>query len=405
MKPIRLACFALLLSAACQGPPTTPPDNDTRAVEVILAADGLAKADAALAARQRTPETSFQLGGIRFLRAIETMLQVRYDSYDGTVPFIPGMAAPLPPNPDATFKPDFVETALKGALDHLDGARTALDAAAAGEFATELPLDAIWLDIDRNGQRADWESLRALLEGLGARADWESFDGKIRFDTADAEWLLAYVHLISGTSELVLSVDPTSAINTVYGARQKMEALGAVGAHDPIFGMEDTIDQIVAVLVALDGKPDAVRTRRALDHFRGMIAHNRTFWRELMAETDNDHEWLPNPQQTSPFGVEITPEIAAGWQAVLAELEEMLEGRALIPFWRTPPGDPAASTGVGINLRKLLSDPGDMNVALLIQGAAVAPYMERGKLVTLNAWNRFGMLTRGDGLLLAAILN
>ena len=46
-----------------------------------------------------------------------------------------------------------------------------------------------------------------------------------------------------------------------------------------------------------------------------------------------------------------------------------------------------------------------MNVALLIQGASIAPYLEQGKLVTLNAWNRFGMLTRGDGLLMAAILN
>ena len=405
MTTMRLAFFAALVLAACQGPPTTPTSNDQRAVEVILATDGLEKADAALAARIRTPETSFQLGGIRFLRAIETMLQVRYESYDGTVPFIPGMAAPLPPNPNAKFKPDFIEAALKGALEHLDGAKTALGPATDGEFQTELPLDAVWLDIDGNGQRAEWESLKALLQGLGAQVDWETFDGKIKFDTADAEWLAAYVHLISGTSEMVLAVDPTSAIRTVYEGRKKMEEMGAVGAMDPLFGSTDMIDQIAAVLVAIDGKPDAARTRKALEHFRGMIAHNRKFWPEMMAETDNDHEWLPNPQQTSPFGIEITPEIAQGWQEVLAELEEMLEGRALIPFWRTPPGDPAASTGVGINLRKLLTDPGDMNVALLIQGAAIAPYLEKGKLVTLAAWNRFGMLTRGDGLLLAAILN
>ena len=405
MKPIRLACLAMVFAAACQGPPATTTSTDQRAVAVILAEDGLAAADAALAARPRTPETSFQLGGIRFLRAIETMLQVRYESYDGTVPFIPGMAAPLPPNPKAAFKPEFIETALKGALEHLEGAQTALGPATDGAFTTELPLASIWLDINRDGQRAEWESLRALLEALGAQADWETFDGKIKFDTADAEWLAAYVHLISGTSEIVLSVDPTSAIRTVYEARVKMEAMGAIGAMDPLFGSTDLIDQLAAVLVAIDGKPDAARTRKALEHFRGMIAHNRKFWPEMMAETDNDHEWLPNPSQTSPFGVEITPEIATGWQEVLVELEDMLEGRALIPFWRTPPGDPAASTGVGINLRKLLTNPGDMNVALLIQGAAIAPYLEKGKLVTLAAWNRFGMLTRGDGLLLAAILN
>jgi len=404
MRTIRLACFALLLSA-CQGPTTPAVSQDQRAVEVILASDGLAAADAALAGRAQTPETSFQLGGVRFLRAIETILQTRYDSYDGSVPFIPGMAAPLPANPNAKFSPDFIESALEAALTHLDGASTALAGATAGEFATALPLDALWFDIDGDRKRAEWESLRVILESLGAQADWASFDGTIRFDTADAEWLAAYVHLVSGTSQMVLSVDPTSAIRTVFEGRQKMAEVGAIGAPDPLFGTDDVVDQIAAVLVALDGKPDATRTRKALDHFRSMIAHNRKFWPEMMAETDNDHEWLPNPTQTSPFGIEITTEVAAGWQEVLAELEEMLEGRALIPFWRTPPGAEGATTGVGINLRRLLTDPPDLNIALLIQGASIAPYLEKGRLVTLNAWGRFGMLTRGDGLLMAAILN
>ena len=404
MKTIGMICLALMISA-CQGPQAPAASPDKRAVEMILASDGLGAADAALASRPRTPETSFQLGGIRFLRAIETMLHTRYASYDGSVPLIPGMAAPLPPNPNAKFSPDFIESALKGALQHLDGASTALAAATEGEFATELSLDVLWFDIDGDRTRAEWESLRVILESMGAQADWERFDGKIRFDTADAEWLAAYVHLVSGASEMVLSVDPTSAIKTVFEGRQQMAAAGAVGAPDPLFGTDDMIDQLAALLVALDGKPDATRTRKALDHFRSMIMHNRKFWPELMAETDNDHEWLPNPLQTSSFGIAITAEVAAGWQEVLAEIEEMLEGRALIPFWRTPPGPEGAATGVGINLRRLLTDPPDFNVALLIQGASIAPYLEQGKLVTLGAWNRFGMLTRGDGLLMAAILN
>ena len=119
MKAIRVACVALALGA-CQGPAPPQVADDGRAVEVILASDGLAAADAVLADRGRTPETSFQLGGVRFLRAIETVLQARYDSYDASVPFIPGMAAPLPPNPNARFTPDFLETGLKGALAHLE---------------------------------------------------------------------------------------------------------------------------------------------------------------------------------------------------------------------------------------------------------------------------------------------
>ena len=101
-------------------------------------------------------------------------------------------------------------------------------------------------------------------------------------------------------------------------------------------------------------------------------------------------------------------EIAKGpGRSVLAELDDMLEGRALIPFWRTRAREilPASNEGVGINLRKLLSNPGDLNVALMIQGSAFAPFMERGKLVSMEAWGRFTALTRSDGLLMAMILN
>jgi hypothetical protein len=253
--------------------------------------------------------------------------------------------------------------------------------------------------------RAEWESLQALLADMGAQAAWDQFDGKIRFDTADAEWLAAYVQMISGVSELVLSLDPTPAIRTVYEGRVRLEMAGAVGGPDPLFGSDDMVDQFAAILLTLDGKPDATRTRKALAHFKGMIAHNRKFWPEMMAETDNDHEWLPNPSQTSPFGVQITAELAASWQAVLVEIEDMLEGRRLVPYWRTPYGFNQDGRGVGINIGKLLKDPGDMNAALLIQGAAIAPYLENGALVTMDAWNRFTAMSQGDGLLMALILN
>lgn len=404
MKPIRLGLLALAVLAGCQGQPGAPEVKDDRPVGVILADSGLAAADAALASRQRTPETGFQLGAVRFLRAIETMLQVRYDSYNGEIGFIPGMMAELPPNPQAKFSPDFLETALKGALEHLGGAETALEAATAGEFATEIPLGAVWFDIDRNGQRAEWETLRGILESIGAQADWDQFQGTIRFDTADAEWLAAYVHLISGASEMVLSLDPTPAIRTVYEGRTKLELAGATGAGAALFGADQWIDQAAAVLLTLDGKPDAARTRKTLDHYRQVIAHNRTFWVELMAETDNDREWLPNPKQTSPFGVEITDEVATTWQGVLTEMEDMIEGRTLIPFWRAR-SEYGATEGVGVNLKRLLSDPPDMDVVMLIQGASLAPYLERGKFVSMEAWGRFSILTRGDGLLMALILN
>jgi hypothetical protein len=400
-----LLAALLILAAGCQpSAPAVSGESDTRPIGEILAESGLAAADAALAARTQSPETSFQLGGVRFLRAFETMLQTRYASYDGDVGFLPGMRTPLPHNRAARFDPAFLETALTGALTHLKGAEAALAPAVNGEFATSLPLQAVWLDVDRNGERADWESLDVLLAGMGAAADWTRSDGTIRFDTADAEWLAAYVHMLSGMSELVLSLDPTPAIRTVYEGRVQLERAGPL-SPDPLFGTDDVIDQIAAVLMTLEGKPDATRTRSALAHFQKMIAHNRKFWPEMMAESDNDHEWLPNPSQTSPFGVAITSEVASSWQEVLSEIDDMLAGRTLVPYWRTPYGFNPGERGVGVNMRRLLSDPGDMNLVLLIQGAAVAPYLETGKLATMDAWNRFAAMTQSDGLLIALLLN
>lgn len=399
MKTFAAAGLALGLAAACQQASQT--SSDLRPAAEIMATDGLAKADAALSARQQTPQTAFELGGVRFLRAFEAMLQVQYETLDGTVPFLPGLRTPLPANPKLKFDPAFVERALKGALVHLAAAETALAPATSGDFSASLPLDAIWLDVDRDGKRSEWESLKAMLEGLGAQADWSQFGGTIRFDSADAEWLAAYVHLISGVSEMVIAVDPTSAIRTVTEGRQRLVDAGAnVGVASMFLGNE-TLDQVAAALLALEGKPDVTRTRAALDHFSKMIAHNRKFWPKLLAETDNELEWLPNPSQTSPFGIQITAEIAQTWQDVLADIDDILAGRQLIPYG----GGYDAPSPVGINVKRMLTDPPDMNLILLIQGASIAPYLEKGKLANMEAWQRFETLLQGDGLLMAVLLN
>ena len=159
-----------------------------------------------------------------------------------------------------------------------------------------------------------------------------------------------------------------------------------------------------ATLLTLRGEPDPVRTRAAHQHFRAMISYNRNFWAEVMEETDNDREWLPNPDQVSAFGMPVDEELAESWQKVLGEISAVLEGEALVPYWRLPNLGERES-GVGINLAKWLQDPGDMDLVLWIQGEAVLPYLERGRIVDTNVMNRFQQLTRGNGMMFAAWFN
>ncbi|MEO0982481.1 MAG: hypothetical protein AAFX03_07495 [Pseudomonadota bacterium] len=388
------------IAAACSNRGAADPDP--RPWAEVLAEDGLAAAERNLESQTETPETGFLLGGVRFLRAQEVILQIRYANHSGSLAFLPGMRAELPANMDGAFDPAFLERAMAAGLRHLGEAEAALEAAAEGEFAAEVPLDAIWFDIDLDGERAEWESLFAIMGGLGAAPE-DGFDGVIRFDTADADWLAAYVHVMSGMAELTLALDPTPAIEAVFEGRQTMEAFGPVQGTG--FVGDDTLpDTIAAVVTTFRGVPDAARTRAAHAHFKQMIAHNRAFWSKVAAETDNDREWLPNASQTSAFGVTVDEETAQGWQDVLTEIEAILDGEALVPYWRVS-NEFGVEEGVGINIRKVFENPGDMDLILWVQGAAAAPYLERGRLANLEAWNRFTTMTRGDSLMLAAWFN
>jgi len=396
-KPLH-ALVAGLALAACT-PAANAPDTQT-GWQDILATDGLEAAETHLLAQPASNESQFLLGGIQFLRASEAIMQTRYDNSTAQLALLPGMRNSLPANPNAEFDPAFIEIAMTRALGHLGRAETSLAAVTGEGVSVDFPLAAIWFDVNTNGTREDWENGLAVMADLNAEPD-EAFDGIVRFDSADMHWLKAYVHVMSGMAELTLATDPTPAIRTVYEGRSDMDAF------DPVEGMfldNDTIDTLAAVLLTLRGTPDRDRTRAAHAHFREMIAENRAFWTAVMIETDDDREWLPNPQQTSAFGVEVDEEMAAGWQSVLVEIEEVLEGDALVPYWRFENGY-NAETGTGVNVAKFLQNPGDMDVILWIHGAGAAPYLESGKLAQLDAWDRFTRMTGGDGLMFAAWFN
>lgn len=397
LRRFQLALAGCALAACAPSSAPTPPEQ---AWQDILVEQGLAAAEASLSAGPGSAEQDFLLGGLQFLLASEAIMQVRYQNSSTSLALLPGMRNSLPANPEAVFDPAFIEIAMTQALDHLGRAEASLERATGQELAVEVPLDAIWFDVNANGSREDWESGLAVMADLNAAPDPE-FDGLIRFDTADAHWLKAYVHVISGMAEMTLATDPTPAIRTVYESRREMDALGPV---EGMFLDNETIDTLAAVLLTLRGTPDTSRTQAAHSHFKAMIAENKAFWTAVMEETDNDREWLPNPQQSSAFGVVVNEEMAAGWQAVLAEIEAVLNGEALIPYWRLE-NAPNATTGVGINVAKFFQEPGDMDVILWLHGAGATPYLERGTLARLEAWDRFTRMTGGDGLMFAAWFN
>jgi hypothetical protein len=109
-----------------------------------------------------------------------------------------------------------------------------------------------------------------------------------------------------------------------------------------------------------------------------------------MAETDDDHEWVPNPRQHSMMpGGAVTEEMVNGWTAFLDEAQSILQGKKLIPFWRK-------AEERGLNLRRVFTEPRTFDLVLWAQGTAASPYLENGEKTTAETWNRFQRVFRGE---------
>ena len=395
MRRLAIA-IALALTAA-------PATAETLSQEIARA--GLQPTEARLAALPApTAEDLFSLAGLRFLGGVEAALQLRWQTgVRADWSELPILRLPIPENPAArAFQPvDF--TTLVTDLDaRMDSARTALDQLGDQPFALDITLGDLWFDINMNATRDAGEEVGAVAGLLGgARIIGGQVDNPvITFDAADAAWLAAYTHFLSGFASTVLAYDPEPAIQRVMDSSTAIYALWGdtppPNALDMMFGRQ--VDRIAMALFALSNTPDKTLAMGAHAHFLAMIEENRRFWSLVALETDNKGEWVPNDAQTSGLGIMMPPGTGERWQAVLADAEALLQGQALIPHWRF-------GAEAGINLKKLFENPPPVDLVTFMQGEGLLPYAEKGPRVSPMAWNEFQRLVQGDAMLFAVFLN
>ena len=371
-----------------------------------IARTGLAPTEARLAALPApTDEELFALAGLRFLGGIEAALQLRWQTgVRADWSELPILRLPIPENPAARpFVPSDFTTLITGLDTDMEAARAALAQLGDRPFALDIRLADLWFDIDGNGTRdtgEDVASVTGMVLGGGRRSAVAASDPVITFDTADAAWLSAYTHFLSGFAKTALAYDPEPAIQRVMDSSAAIRALwGDIpppNAMDMMFGRQ--VDRIAMVLHALSQTPDKALAAQAHTHFLTMIAENRRFWSLVAQETDNRNEWVPNAAQVSDLGILVPPETGARWQAVLADAEKALKGEVLIPHWRY-------GGGAGINLKKVFETPPAIDLVTWIQGEGLLPYAETGPRMSLQSWRDFEMLVRGDAVLFAIFLN
>jgi hypothetical protein len=356
--------------------------------------------------RQLTPDEQFAQGGLRFLAAIEAALQARWRyGISDEMAFLPLMRLPITENPaPAPFEPGVVTALFTDVATRMEAARSALDGIPSdAALGLEIDLNDLWFDINANAARDRGEEASAVLGrtlGLGAfdfmDAPYPIIDAPaVRFDAADVAWLMAYTHLLQGISETILAYDPTAAIARVQAAKA---ALGVSPSVETSFNDEPFVDMAATVIGALDQQPDAARLLSAHEHFLQMIQENRRFWGLVVQETDNDREWLPNDAQQSALGIPLPPNTGQMWMAVLADGEALLNGKALVPFWR-------GADGQGINLKRMFTEPAPIDIVGWIQGYAAVPYLEQGRMISDQNWRAFEQMMAGDATLFILFLN
>lgn len=382
----------------------TPVAAETLSEEI--ARTGLAPTEARLAALSSpTNEELFALAGLHFLGGVEQALQLRWKTgVKADWSELPILRLPIPENPDAIPFQAADFTALIRNLDaDMEASRAALAQLGDKPFALPVRMADLWFDINANGTREPGENLAdvtGMALGGGRMFGVAVEDPVITFDTADAAWLSAYTHFLSGFASTALAYDPEPAIQRVIDSSAAIYALWGTtpprNAMDMMFGRQ--VDRAAMVLIALSKTPDKTLAQDAHGHFLAMIAENRRFWSLLALETDNTGEWVPNDTQVSGIGLNVPPGTGQRWQAVLADAEKALKGELLIPHWRF-------GAEAGINLKKAFETPPAVDLITWIQGEGLLPYAEKGPLMSGQAWRDFSDIVQGDAMLFAVFLN
>ncbi len=396
--------------------------DESPAVEKYLTEGRLAEGSTAmqkiLAAQPQDQEARFSLGVIQFLQAVEKLGQdqFRYGLLGNRRRAMPFMRLPIGEN----SKPEQLSyekacRMVEGFLDGLKVAEATLAETKPSNVKLRLKIGQIRLDLDGDGVAADEESLWRVLEAVQGGGRINELDPDVNqfviaFDDGDVLWLRGYCHIMSTLGEVVLAYDWKDLfertahlfypdIDTPY-TYLVTEGAGPFNG----FNTQNVLDIIALVHTINFECVEPERMKAALAHLESVISLSRDSWKLINAETDNDHEWLPNPKQTAAMGgMLVSQEMQVQWQAFLDESEAILQGKKLLPFWRGVEGgvmlfggDFPMNSELGINLRRVFTEPTRLDLVLWLQGTGLHPYLEKGERTDPESWTRIMNGFRGE---------
>lgn len=381
-----LGIFCTLAAArAVAGPPLA---------EKYLLAGKTVEGEKALAQRlKEAPEDDqarFGLGVVQFLQTFEHLGQSLYKYGLRTERAfgpraVPALADVMPQNHRSEkISYQNLRDVVQTWVDDLTKAEATLAQVKTETFKLPLHVALIKLDLTGLGKPVN---AAFLLQRLGQPMPANAAENLvIGFDRGDVHWLRGYCHFLAAWGELLLAVD----------GKEEFEATAHlffehVDSPHTFLQEEDRrldnrqwfdtarISDALAFLHLLRlPMKEPARCKAALEHLEALVGQAREMWKHILAETGDDHEWIPNPRQTGVMGVKVTQEMVDTWLATLEEAEAVLRGKRLLPFWRGTQFDR------GVNLRRVFTEPQTFDPFLWFQGTAATPYLEKGPLTRFS---------------------
>ena len=372
-------------------------------------------------------QAGFQLGIAQFLLAVEELgqSQFRYGLLGGRRIMLPLTRLPVPDNTSPErLSWEAARDMIRRFRDTVILAENTLSRVKPSGVQVVVDIAKIHLDLNGDGQAAAEESLLFIFNALSQRqrtaSPSETPSTVIAFDDGDVLWLRGYCHIMAATCEIALAYDWKDLFERTghlfYPRTETPYQFLASEGPGAFAGFHaGNILDLVAFIHCINFQlVDAEGMKRALGHLEAVPELSRQSWKLINAETDNDREWLPNPQQTTAFNsaFRITPTMQTQWFRLMDEMDQILQGKRLLPFWRGIPGGitPFASSlptnpELGINLRKVFTEPRPFDLVLCIQGTGLQPFLEKGPQTDPGTWQEISQAFQGQFLIFALWLN
>ncbi|MER9838010.1 hypothetical protein NKJ28_23975 [Mesorhizobium sp. M0145] len=409
----RLVACAIILLLPLALPSAAAPE-----AAALFEAKIVAERDSALAALEAAapgdPAAAYAAGAGEFFTALEILAGgLHRHGFDSPQSFmLPLMRLPVPDNanPEPLTYEQF-RAILVAFRDRLEkSAATLASVPAEADIGMVIDLTRLGIDLNEDGQIAPDESAAAVMASLsrgGGAPDAAAPALTFRFDRADGYWLQGYAEFLLAQADFWLAHDFSNTFDGSFHMlfpRAKLPLQDTLvppdgGMSGGILSSEWRIADFISLVHLINWQVvEPERRQAARRHLMEMIRLSREDWKAIRAETDNDREWLPGPQQkgASPLtGLEVGEQQVQAWLAALDMAEDLLEGRTLLPHFRI--------ADKGINMKRFFDEPKTFDLVLSITGPAIAPYLERGKILTSEEFNQIQRQFGGAGFLTFAL--